>query len=68
MSTGEEQADLEHKRGYGAAEDDVNEESPPQEQQQRPQEESREGSDATGDAVTEEARRAAEAGPGREAD
>jgi hypothetical protein len=63
MSTGEEQSDLEQERGYGAAEDDVNEDSPLQEQQRHPEEESREA-DATGDAFTEKARRETESGPG----
>ena len=64
MSTGEEQSDLDQERGYGAAEDDVNEDSPPQEQQHHPEEEPREGSDPTGDAFTEKARRETESGPG----
>lgn len=63
MSTSEEQqSDPVEERGYGAADGDVNEDTPPQEQQQPPNPE--EGEAATADEFTEEARKATETGPG----
>jgi hypothetical protein len=67
MSTSDEQqSDLVEERGYGAAKDDVNEETPPQDQPQPPNPEA--GKGATADEFTEEAREATETGPGRGAD
>jgi hypothetical protein len=69
MSTSDEQQkELVEERGYGAAGDDVNKNTPPQEQQQRPDTEAGEGSSATADEFTEQAREATETGPGRGAD
>lgn len=66
MSTAQErQAELEEQRGYGAAKDDVNEETPDQAQQRHGTDET-DKTDKTSGGLAEQAQ-AEESGRGREA-